>query len=214
MLSLSLSLSRLFLFSVLKNDKSTSGKSTGNLSRVFDAHQPQQQFLEKSQKLQKSQFLLGNLPPPLPLKLINFRKTAISPIFRNLWRNRRFCWVPFYLLQPLNSLILANSAIFPVLRNFWRNRGNRCFYWAPFYLLYRPLPLEFSNFSKNCDFSNCSQLLVKSQKLQKSQFLLGTLLPPLTLDLINFRKNCDFSNFSQFLLLRGNFDVSRSFGWG
>ena len=69
-------------------------------SRVFNAHQPQQQFLEKSQKLQKSQFLLGNLPPPLPLKLI--RKTAISPIFRNLWRNRSFCWAPFYLLQPLN----------------------------------------------------------------------------------------------------------------
>ena len=86
-------------FSVLKNDKSTSGKSTGNLSWVFDAHQPQQQFLEKSQKLQKSQFLLGNLPPPLPLKLINFRKKAISPIFRNLWRNRSFCWAPFYLLR-------------------------------------------------------------------------------------------------------------------
>ena len=169
MLSLSLSLSRLFLFSVLKNDKSTSGKSTGNFSRVFDAHQPQQQFLEKSQKLQKSQFLLGNLPPPLPLKLINFRKTAISPIFRNLWRNRRFCWVPFYLLQPLNSLILANSAIFPVLRNFWRNRGNRCFYWAPFYLLYRPLPLEFSNFSKNCDFSNFSQFLLLRANLDISR---------------------------------------------
>ena len=86
----------------LKNDKSTSRKSIGNLSWVFDAHQPQQQFLEKSQKLQISQFLLGNLPPPLPLKLINFRKKAISPIFRNLWRNRSFCWAPFYLLQPLN----------------------------------------------------------------------------------------------------------------
>ena len=31
-----------------------------------------------------------------------------------------------------------------------------------------PLPLEFSNFSKNCDFSSFSQLLEKSQKLQKS----------------------------------------------
>ena len=39
----------------------------------------------------------------------------------------------------------------------------------------------------------------KPQKLQKSQFLLGTLLPPVTLDLINLSKNCDFSNFSQFL---------------
>ena len=39
----------------------------------------------------------------------------------------------------------------------------------------------------------------KSQKLQKSQFLLGTLLPPVTLVVINFSKNCNFSNFSQFL---------------
>ena len=39
----------------------------------------------------------------------------------------------------------------------------------------------------------------KSRKLQKSQFLLGTLLPPVTLVVINFSKNCDFSNFSQFL---------------
>ena len=39
----------------------------------------------------------------------------------------------------------------------------------------------------------------KSQKLQQSQILLGTLLPPVTLDLINFSKNCDFFNFSQFL---------------
>ena len=39
----------------------------------------------------------------------------------------------------------------------------------------------------------------KPQKLQKSQFLLGTLLPPVTLGLINFSKYCDFSSFSQFL---------------
>ena len=38
-----------------------------------------------------------------------------------------------------------------------------------------------------------------SQFLEKSQFLLDTLLPPVTLDLINFSKNSDFSNFSQFL---------------
>ena len=53
--------------------------------------------------------------------------------------------------------------------------------------------------SKNCEFSNFLQFLEKSQKLQKSQFLLGTLVPPVTLDLISFSKNCDFSNFSQFL---------------
>ena len=37
------------------------------------------------------------------------------------------------------------------------------------------------------------------EKLQKSQFLLDTLLPPVPLDLINLSKNCDFPNFSQFL---------------
>ena len=64
------------------------------------------------------------------------------------------------------------------------------------------------NFSKKCDLSNFSQFLEKSQNLQKSQFLLGTLLPLLTLVLINFSKNCDFSNFSQVLLLRANLDIS------
>ena len=54
-------------------------------------------------------------------------------------------------------------------------------------------PLACYDFSKNCDFSNFSQFL------QKSQFLLYTLVHPVTLDLINFSKNCDFSNFSQFL---------------
>ena len=53
-------------------------------------------------------------------------------------------------------------------------------------------PLARYDFSKNCDFFNFSQFL------EKSQFLLGTLVPPVTLDLINFSKNCDFSNFSQF----------------
>ena len=50
-----------------------------------------------------------------------------------------------------------------------------------------------TSFSKNCDFSKFSQFL------EKSQFLLRTLLPPVPLYLINFSKNCDFSNFSQFL---------------
>ena len=59
--------------------------------------------------------------------------------------------------------------------------------------------LDLINFSKNCDLSNFSQFLEKSQKLRKSQFLLSTFLPPVTLDLINFGKNCDLSNFSQFL---------------
>ena len=39
--------------------------------------------------------------------------------------------------------------------------------------------------SKNCDFSNFSQFVEKLLKLQKSQFLLDTLLPPVTLDVIN-----------------------------
>ena len=62
-----------------------------------------------------------------------------------------------------------------------------------------PVPLDLINFSKNCDFSNFSRFLEESQKLQKSQFLLLTLLPSVTLDLIDFIKNCDFSNFPQFL---------------
>ena len=62
-----------------------------------------------------------------------------------------------------------------------------------------PVKLDLINFSKNCNFSNFSQFLEKSQKMQKLQFLLDTLLLPMPLDLINFSKNCDFSNFSQFL---------------
>ena len=54
-------------------------------------------------------------------------------------------------------------------------------------------PLACYDFTKNCDFSNFLQFL------EKSQFLLDTLVPSVTLDLINFSKNCDFSNFSQFL---------------
>ena len=66
-----------------------------------------------------------------------------------------------------------------------------------------PLTHKFDgNFSKNCDFSNFSQFL------EKSQFLLDTLVPPLPLEFSNFSKNCDFSNFSQFLLLRANLDIS------
>ena len=56
--------------------------------------------------------------------------------------------------------------------------------------------LDLMNFSKNCDLSNFSLFL---EKFQKSQFLLGNVLPPLTPDLINFSKNFDFFNFSQFL---------------
>ena len=68
-----------------------------------------------------------------------------------------------------------------------------------------PLTHKFDgNFSKNCDFSNFSQFLEKSQKLQKSQFL----LPLLTLEFSILSKNCDFSNFSEFLLLRANLDIS------
>ena len=74
-----------------------------------------------------------------------------------------------------------------------------------------PLPLEFSNFSKNCHFKNFSQFLVK---LQKSQFLLGTFLHLLPLEFSNFNKNCDFKNFPQFLLLRENLDISRRFWVG
>ena len=59
-------------------------------------------FFEKLQKLQKWQFLLGTLLPPLTLVLI-LARSVICPIFRNFWRNHRtcrnrsFCWTPFYL---------------------------------------------------------------------------------------------------------------------
>ena len=64
-----------------------------------------------------------------------------------------------------------------------------------FHTLLPPLTLVLTNFSKNCHFPNYFQFLEKSQKLQKSQFLLGTLLPPLPLEFSYFSKNCDFSNF-------------------
>ena len=78
-----------------------------------------------------------------------------------------------------------------------------------FRTLLPPLKLVLTNFNKNCDFPDYYfQFLEKSQKLQKSQFLLGTLLPPLPLEFSYFSKNCDFSNFLQFLLLRANLDIS------
>ena len=43
-----------------------------------------------------------------------------------------------------------------------------------FHTLLPPLTLVLTNFSKNCHFPNYFQFLEKSQKLQKSQFLLGT----------------------------------------
>ena len=49
--------------------------------------------------------------------VIETTKTAISPIFRNFWRNRSFCWAPFNLLHVynLNLVILAaKTAISPV----------------------------------------------------------------------------------------------------
>ena len=51
-----------------------------------------------------------------------------------------------------------------------------------------PVPLDFINFSKNCDFSNFSQFLEKSQKFQKSHFWLDTLVPAVTLDLIHHKQ--------------------------
>ena len=60
---------------------------------------------------------------------------------------------------------------------------------------------------KVCVFSFWDKLRFRGE-LQKSQFLLDTLVPPLPLEFSNFSKNCDFSNFSQFLLLRANLDMS------
>ena len=75
----------------------------------------------------------------------------------------------------------------------------------------RPLMSWFARSSKNCDFSNFSKFLEKSQTVCRNRsfcwapFLLGTLVPPLTLDVINFSKNC---NISQFFLLRASLDIS------
>ena len=75
------------------------------------------------------------------------------------------------------------------------------------------LKLEFSNFRKNCIFSNFSQFLAMEQS-QKTQFLLGTLLPPWSLqtEFSNLSKNWDFSKFLQFMLLRANLDISHGSG--
>ena len=110
-------------------------------------------------------------------------------------------------LYHLNLVILANTMISLIfLQIFWEIAETSEM------AVFAGHPSTSSNtclnFSKKCDLSNFSQFLEKSQNLQKSQFLLGTLLPLLTLVLINFSKNCDFSNFSQVLLLRANLDIS------
>ena len=88
------------------------------------------------------------------------------------------------------ELILAKTTICPIFRNFRRNRS---FCWTPFYLLYH---LNLVILAKTAISAIFFQVL---EKLQKWQFLQGTLVPPLTPVVINFSKNCDFSNFSQFL---------------
>ena len=59
-------------------------------------------------------------------------KTAISPIFRNFWRNRSFCWAPFNLLHVynLNLVILAaKTAISPVLFLQFLEKSQKSQFW-------------------------------------------------------------------------------------
>ena len=80
----------------------------------------------------------------------------------------------------------------------------------PKYFCYWPnIPWGMNGCMKTVKFISYIEIILKTsptqrfcnflEKLQKSQFLLGTLLPPLTLGIISFSKNCDFSNFWQFL---------------
>ena len=61
--------------------------------------------------------------------------------------------------------------------------------------------LDLTKFAKNRKSDDFLQVF------DKSQFLLGTLLPTLTLEFGNFSKFFDFSSFSQFLVLRANLHI-------
>ena len=84
--------------------------------------------------------------------------------------------------QPSYMEIILKTSPTQRFLSFWRNRRNQITVFVGH--LSMSLPLEFSNFSKHYDFSNFCKFFEKLQKLQKWQFLLGTLLPPLTLVLI------------------------------
>jgi len=120
-------------------------------------------------------------------------KTSPTQRFLSFWRNHRNQITVF--VGHLSTSF--TTWISPIFHNFWRNCRNRSVCWAPFiYLLYHLNLVILANTVISLIFR---KFLEKSQKLQKWQFLLGTLLPLLTFVLIKFSKNCDFSNFLQFL---------------
>ena len=153
----------------------------------------------------KSQFLLGTFLCPLPLEFSNFSKNCdfsnFSQFLEKLQKLQKSYCLLGTLLIPPPPLEFSNFSKNCDFSNFWQIFGEIAETTEMAVFAGHPSTSSNTclNFSKNCDFSNFSQFLEKSQKLQKSQFLLGTLLPLLTLVLINFSKNCDFSNFSQFL---------------
>ena len=132
---LSLPLWRLFL------DKSTSGKSTS-----------------KSQKLQKSQFLLGTLLPPLTPDLSNFSKNCDFFNFSQFLEKSQFLLGTPLPSLPLEFSTFSEDCDFPIFRNFWSNRRNRSFCWALLYLVYH---LNFVSLVKTaispifCHFCYC-----------------------------------------------------------
>ena len=107
------------------------------------------------------------------LNLVILANTMISLIFckffEKLQKLQKWQFLPGTLLPPLTLvLILAKSVICPIFRNFWRNHRtcrNRSFCWAPLLPL---LTLVLINFSKNCDFSNFSQVLLLRANLDIS----------------------------------------------
>ena len=161
--------------------------------------------------LEKSQFLLGTLLPPVKLDLINFSKNCDFSNFSQLLEKLQKSQFLLGTLVPPLTLVVINFSKNCDFSNFSQFlEESQKLQKSQFLLdtLVPPVTLDLINFSKNCDFSNFSQFLEKSQKLQKSQFLLDILVPPLPLEFSNFSKNCVFSNFSQFLLLRANLDIS------
>ena len=72
----------------------------------------------------------------------------------------------------------------------------------------QPLCLNNNKKGRMPTMDHCKYSLFFAIFLQKSQFLLDTLVPLLPLEFSKFSKHCVFSNFSQFLLLRANVDIS------
>ena len=129
--------------------------------------------------------MLDTLLPPLTLDLVRFSKNCDFSHFSQFLEKLEKSQFLLDTLQPPLTLDLVHFIKNCNFSNFFAMFGE-----IPVFagILQPPLTLALVHFSKNCDLSNFSQFLEKLQKLQKSQFLLDTLLPPLTLDLVHFSK--------------------------